>query len=57
MAHKDLSEAHRAGIEAVMADLVFMLAQDGQSLGLARETLQPAFDRAAEEMEADDGDA
>lgn len=54
MAHKDLSETHRDGIEAYIRGLAFTLAQDGQSLGIAREVMIAVFDNAAEQLSKGD---
>ena len=50
--HKDLSDTARASIEHGARGIVDALLQTGQSLGLSREALINAFDRAAEELDA-----
>lgn len=55
--HKDLSSLSRKAIEHEAKTLAKDLTLDSQSLALAREAWIAAFDKAAEELEANDGDA
>ena len=57
MTHKDLSDGMRQRFETGAAYGAQVAYERGESLALARECWINAFDKAAEEMEADDGDA
>ena len=49
--HKDLSDVVRGRIDDIIGLLVCDLYDDNQSLGLAREHVANAFDKAAAELE------
>jgi hypothetical protein len=50
--HKDLSDKGRSAIEDSAYAIVAGVFRAGQSLGIAREAMINAFDRAAEELDA-----
>lgn len=52
MTHKDLSSEARDELEHFIDGLVRDLYQDGESLALFREAMINAFDRAAEDLDA-----
>ena len=52
MAHKDLSDRWRIEVQECAFDMAAELNDFGQSLALAREAWINAFDRAAEELDA-----
>lgn len=51
---KDLSEHSRKFLEWNAADWVHALHQRGESLGIGREAIINAFDKAAEELDGGD---
>lgn len=50
--HKDLSDEWRGQIERAASHDARTLMRDGQSLALAREAWINAFDKAAQELDA-----
>ena len=55
--HKDLSDEGRQLAMTWARALVGVFAARDESLGLLREAILPMIDKAAEELEAQDGEA
>lgn len=51
--HKDLNDRTRSDVEQLAAGIARYVDSMGQSLGLAREAIIFAFDRKAEEIDAE----